>query len=232
MRRIKAVLPPVLTGLAAALVILTLGRSLFLFLDYMITLIVFPFNVDYGEGPILDQVMHLAKFQSIYPRELSELPFAIGNYPPFYHLLQVPFAWIFGPAYWYGRLINLLSILVTAVLIGLVVHKLTQNRLAAVTGGMLLPAIPFILHWSGFVRVDAFALAASWAGITAVVHWPEQRRGKIMAAVPDAAILLANPMGWQHRWLHLFGCSVESRDGEQSSWGCGRWVFGGIVHPD
>lgn len=183
MLRLKAALPRLLTGLAAALAVLALGRSLVLFLDYMRTLIAFPFNVDYGEGPILDQVMRLAQFQSIYPRDLSRLPFTIGNYPPLYHLLQLPFAWLFGPAFWYGRVINLLSILGTAVLIGLTIHFLTRDRLAAVISALFLPAIPYILHWSGFVRVDSLALAASWGGLYFVVRWPMQRKGLIAAGL-------------------------------------------------
>jgi 4-amino-4-deoxy-L-arabinose transferase-like glycosyltransferase len=183
MEKLKGALPPLLTGLAAALVILALGRSLFLFLDYMQRLIAFPFNVDYGEGPVLDQALRLAQFQSIYPRDLSQLPFTIGNYPPLYHILQLPFAWLFGPAFWYGRVINLLSILVTAVLIGLTIQTLTRNHLAGLVGMLLLPALPYILHWAGFVRVDSLALAASWGGLYAVVRWPEMRKGLLIAAL-------------------------------------------------
>jgi hypothetical protein len=52
MKWIEAWAPRLLTGLAAAALAWVLGRSLLLFLDYMRTLIAFPFSVDYGEGPI------------------------------------------------------------------------------------------------------------------------------------------------------------------------------------
>jgi hypothetical protein len=70
--------------------------------------------------------MRLAQFQSLYPRDLSRFPSRVGNYPPLYHLLQLPFAWLFGPAFWYGRLINLLSIL-AAVFDRLTLHTLTRR---------------------------------------------------------------------------------------------------------
>ena len=183
MQQVKKWLPIFLTGAAGVFLVLVLGRSLFLFLNYMHTLIVFPFNVDYGEGPVLDQVMRLAHFKSIYRNDIASFPFTVSNYPPLYHLVQLPFAWIFGPATWYGRLINLLSILAASLLIGLTIHTLTRDLLAALVGGLLLPAIPYILQWSGFIRVDSLALAVSWAGLYAVVRWPQQRKGLIAAAL-------------------------------------------------
>ena len=183
MNWIKAWAPRLLTGLAAVALVWALGRSLLLFLDYMRILITFPFNVDYGEGPILAQVMRLSHGQNIYPTDLTSLPFTIGNYPPFYHLLQLPFAWIFGPAFWYGRVINLLSQLAAVVFIALTLYTVTNDSLAAAVGGALLLAIPYILQWSGFVRVDAFALGISWAGLFVIARWPQQRKGLVVAAL-------------------------------------------------
>jgi len=154
-----------------------------MFLNYMRILIPFPYNVDYGEGPILDQVIKLAHFKSIYPTDISQLPFTIGNYPPFYHLLQLPFAWIFGPAFWYGRLINLISLIGAAIFIGMVLYRFTQDWLASTVGGGFLLAIPYILHWSGFVRVDSLALGVSWAGLFVITYWPERRKGIVITAL-------------------------------------------------
>lgn len=182
MQQVKRGLPAILSGAAGLLFILLAARSLFLFLNYMHILIGFPFNVDYGEGPILDQVMRLAHFQTIYRSDISSLPFTISNYPPLYQLVQLPFAWIFGLQTWYGRLINLLSILAVAVLISLTIQALTHDPLAALVGGLFLPAFPYILQWAGFIRVDSLALALSWAGLCALVRLPAQRKGLILAA--------------------------------------------------
>jgi len=128
-------------------------------------------------------VLRLAHFQNIYPTDITHLPFTIGNYSPLYHLVQLPFAWIFGPAFWYGRVINLISLLAAALFIGLTIHTLTKDWLAASVGGAFLLAVPYILHWSGFVRVDSLALGISWAALFVIARWPDRRKGLVVAAL-------------------------------------------------
>jgi hypothetical protein len=151
----------------------------------------FPYPLDYGEGPILDQVVRLARLQNIYPHDLAEPPYTIANYPPLYPLLQVPFLWAFGPALWYGRVLSALGILAAALFSALVLHALTGDRLAAVAGGLLLLAYPYIVHWSTFVRVDSLALGLSLAGLYAIVRWSERRAGLWAGAALLAAAAYA-----------------------------------------
>lgn len=183
MKKITTWGPRILLSLSAIALLLLLARAIWLYLDYMRILIAFPFTVDYGEGPILDQVMRLSRGETIYPVDISHAPFIIGNYPPVYHLLQLPFAWIFGPAFWYGRVINLLSICAAAYFIGASLYTISKNWGAAILGAALLPTIPFILHWSGFVRIDSLALALSWAALYVIIRRPEQRKALIWTAV-------------------------------------------------
>jgi hypothetical protein len=183
MKWIKTWSPRLLTALASAALLLLLARATWMFLDYNRILIGFPFNVDYGEGPILDQVMRLSRFENIYPTDISQSPFTIGNYPPLYHLVQLPFAWIFGPAFWYGRVINLISLLAAAYFIGASLYAITKDTLSSLVGGSFLLAMPYILHWSGFVRIDSLALAVSWAGLYTVVRFPNRRKTMIVTAL-------------------------------------------------
>jgi hypothetical protein len=195
-------LPRLAIGLAVVGLAWALGRSALMYLQYNWKTVTFPYSVDYGEGPILDQVMRMAKFENIYRPNPTQIPYTISNYPPLYHLVQVPFAWIFGPAYWYGRGISFLSILATAVFIALTLHTITRDLLAAATAGLVLFAIPYILHWSPFCRVDSLALGASWAGVYVLVRWQNNRKALIGgAALLTAAIFtrqsyaLAAPFG-------------------------------------
>ncbi len=183
MNWIKTWAPRILLGLSIAALLLLFCRSILLYLDYMRILIAFPFSIDYGEGPILDQVMRLSRGESIYPVDISQPPYIIGNYPPLYHLLQLPFAWIFGPAFWYGRMINLICILATAYFIGASLYFITKNWFASILSAVLLPAIPFILHWSGFVRIDSLALALSWAALYVIITRREHHRALIFTAI-------------------------------------------------
>jgi hypothetical protein len=139
------------------------------FFIYGFKAIAYPYSIDYGEGPLLDQTMRLARFHNIYSNSLNTPPYTISNYPPLYLLLQVPFAWVFGPAFWYGRLINLLSVLLTALFIFLTLRALTRDWIASLVAGLLLVAFPYIQHWSKFNRIDELALVLSWAGLFVIV---------------------------------------------------------------
>ncbi len=143
----------------------------------------FPYALDYGEGQILDQVNHLAHFQSIYftSRSTTTPPYTIANYPPLYPLIQAPFVWIFGTAFWYGRLINLLSVLAAAVFLALIIQTLTKNWIAGAIGGLTMLCMPQIILWSPFIRVDQMALGLSFAGLYVAVRWPKGRGGLIVA---------------------------------------------------
>jgi len=164
LRRITPWLPHVLVGAATLIAFYFLGFTSYRFMKYNIKTYTFPYSVDYGEGPILDQVMRLSKFQNIYKTDIKNLPFTITNYPPVYQLAQVPFAWIYGPAFWYGRLLSTMGVIASAIFIALILIQVTGDRIAGMLGGLTLFAIPYILHWSPFCRVDSFALGLSLAG--------------------------------------------------------------------
>jgi len=186
-QRAKTWLPRLLVGAAAILAIFYLGRSAYRFAYYNWKTVTFPYSVDYGEGPILDQVMRLSKFQNIYKTEIKRQPFTITNYPPLYQAVQVPFAWIFGPAYWYGRGLSTLSVIAAAIFIALILGVTTKDWLAGALGGLMLLAVPYILHWAPFCRVDSFALGLSMAGVFVIARWPDSRKGVIISGLLLAA---------------------------------------------
>ncbi len=146
----------------------------------------YPYTWDYGEGPLLDQTMRLAHFENIYHNDLTKPPYTISNYPPLFLLAQVPFAWIFGPAFWYGRLISILSVIITALLIGFTLYTLTHDWAGALVGGAILIAFPYVQHWSMFTRIDELALVLSWAAVFTTVRFlgnretPGYQRGQEM----------------------------------------------------
>lgn len=187
--KIIRVAPKLLIGGAFLILFFFLAKAFWLFLDYNWQVALFPYPVDYGEGPILDQVIRLSKFGNIYPAAFDSPPFRVTNYPPLYHLAQLPFAAVFGPAYWYGRFISFFSALACGILIGLTLYNLTKNRWASLTGGLVLFTLPYILHWSPFCRVDSFALMLSWAGLFYITLWPDQRRGIFLAGTFLAAAI-------------------------------------------
>jgi len=164
-------------------ILLVIGAwGITLFVRHSLVALAFPYPLDYGEGPLLDQAARLADFRDIYPADLSEAPYAISNYPPLFVLLQTPLVWLFGPEFWYGRVISIASAIIVAVLIFLTLRALTKDKIASLLGGLLFLDVPYVLLWSPLARVDMMGLALSWGGIYLVVRKPEGRRSVILAA--------------------------------------------------
>ena len=168
---------------ATAFLILAQGLAVLLFLRHGWQAISFPYPLNYGEGPLLDQSVRLAAFENIYRTDLSASPYVIANYPPLFMLAQVPFVWLFGPAMWYGRLISLLSVAAVALFVGLTLHALTRDRLASLAGALIFPAMPYVVRWSSLSRVDSLGLALSWAGLFVVARWPQKRWSVFVSAL-------------------------------------------------
>jgi hypothetical protein len=70
-----------------------------LFYNHSRSVINFPYPIDYGEGPLLDQVARLASFQNIYQNDISKPPFTITNYPPFIPWYRCHFTGFLGQNY-------------------------------------------------------------------------------------------------------------------------------------
>jgi hypothetical protein len=189
----KLTLPWIVFILALLLLVARLGIALFEYTQLARAALVFPFPLDYGEGPMLDQTLRLAQFENIYRNSFASPPYTVSNYPPLFQLIQVPLAWIIGPAFWYGRLISIVSAVSAAVLIGLILNTLTGDRIAAAIGGFTLLAFPYLVQGSVINRVDALALALSLGGLYVTVRWPSHRLGPWVAGLLFTAAAFTNP---------------------------------------
>jgi hypothetical protein len=119
--------------LLAALAILLFYLAVYLV--YAVNLIQFPFDYDQGEGFELVDTIMFSRGQ--WPYQDTEMyPFYSSNYPPLFHIMAAPFVWLFGPAYWYGRLLGFLGTLFTATAIGSAVYTDRRSGLiiAALSG--------------------------------------------------------------------------------------------------
>src|SRR5215203_853468 len=154
-----------------------------LFARHGLAALAFPYPLNYGEGPLLDQVVRLAGMKNIYPADLSTPPYVVSNYPPLFVLLQAPLVWIFGPEFLYGRVISLASTMAVAGLISATLYVITRDRTASAAGGLTFLAVPFVLHWSSLDRVDMLGLALSWGGLYAVVRRPDRRNALPVAVL-------------------------------------------------
>lgn len=111
-----------LLWLLFGIALLTFLAHFLIYVRYAAALFQFPFDYDQGEGFELNDTVLFARGEWPY-RDNATYPFYASNYPPLYHLLLVPFVWLFGPALWYGRLLSFLATLLTAAAIGYAVWR-------------------------------------------------------------------------------------------------------------
>jgi hypothetical protein len=152
-------LMPVVSAILGAAV----AVQVILFVLHAYQAIAFPYQLDYGEGPILQIALEVARGRPMYP-PVAEPPYLIASYEPAYYLVSALGVKLFGVGFWWGRLVSTLSVLATALFAGLIVWDRSNHRLASfVTGGTIL-AMPHFMVWATLMRVDAMALAFAVAG--------------------------------------------------------------------
>lgn len=120
--------------------------SFLIYLLYTANLADFPYDYDQGEGFELHDTVLFSRGQLPY-RDTELYPFYASNYPPLFHIMAAPFVWLFGPAYWYGRLLGFLGSLVSAAAIAYAVYRDGgRHRWIALLAGLAFLSSNFVYH--------------------------------------------------------------------------------------
>ncbi|MFN8560357.1 MAG: hypothetical protein U0703_01685 [Anaerolineae bacterium] len=145
-------------GAALVYLLFTQARGLILYAQHAPLALDDPYTLNYGEGPLLDQAVRLARGEWHYRADLTP-PYTITNYPPLYVLAQVPFV----------RGVRRGAVVRTADLAdqragGGAVPWLDRadgdkGLLAGLAAGLTLPSILYIFYWPG---ADAHRLVWRW----------------------------------------------------------------------
>ncbi len=162
----------------------------------------FPYQLSYGEGPLLNHAYRLAQGAQIYTRDLQDYPYLVVNYPPVYIFLYASFGRLLGFSLGVGRAISFIASLVVAVSLGATAYALCRDLVAAGVAGLAFLGQPYVAVWSGFARVDLLALALASAGL-AVAAWHPRKPWSpyasaalmVLAAYTRQSFLLAFPLG-------------------------------------
>ncbi len=193
-RLFSAIEPHVEAGASVALLLLLAVAALG-FCAHQVLSVAYPYPLDYGEAPLVDQAMRMVAGQQmqsvqrmqfirgVYRRDISSPPYTISNYPPLYVLTLTPFVGLFGPNFWAGRAISTTCALASGAALALIIHTHTRDRLAAAISGLLFLAVPYVVHWSSLLRIDLLALACSLVGLYFLVRWPSARWSMISAGL-------------------------------------------------
>ncbi len=120
--------------------------SFLIYLQYAANILSFPYDYDQGEGFELHDTVLYSRFQLPY-RDMESYPFYGSIYPPLFHVMAAPFVWLFGPAYWYGRLLGFLASLVSAGAIYYAVFRHGKgNRWIALLSALAFLSSNFVYH--------------------------------------------------------------------------------------
>lgn len=151
-----------------------IGLILTLFLWNSVSIIRFPFGVDYGEAPLMDQASRIQNRATLYKSNINEPPYIIANYPPLYPTWVAATNAIFKiPLFQAGRISSVFFSLVSGVLIGLFTSRLTENKWCGVFSAAIFWGHPYVLRWSSLARVDLMALAFSLLGLWILFRYRE-----------------------------------------------------------
>jgi dolichyl-phosphate-mannose-protein mannosyltransferase len=125
--------------------------SLLILFAYANNLINFPYDYDQGEGFELVDTIMFSQFRYPY-QNTDSYPFYSSNYPPLFHIMAAPFVWLFGNAYWYGRLLGTLATLITAATIYFAVHREGNRHWIAILSALAFLSSNTIYHIAPLFR--------------------------------------------------------------------------------
>lgn len=168
-------LPYILIGLALAAYV----GYFVVYSIYAVHLFQFPFDYDQGEGFELVDTILFSQGEWPY-RDVNQYPFYSSNYPPLFHIVIVPLVWLFGPHYWTGRLVAYLGTVITALVIGYAVQRVSRRWWLSSLCGLAYLASNYIYHVGPLFRQHLFMVMLETVAVVAltVVIEREEAEGK------------------------------------------------------
>jgi len=150
--------------------------------------LVFPDEVKWMEGGMLDQVLHILDGNSIYIEPSWE--FGTYLYTPFFYYLSAATSLVTGPNFISMRLVSLVSTAAIAVLIALIVRRESQSVFAAAIAALLyLGAYEVSGYFMDAGRSDSLFLALV-LGYVYCARYRLTVSGQVLAALLGTLALL------------------------------------------
>lgn len=146
------------------LLLLTLIFSMFYFMYHSASTILFPFDIDYGEGITLFFATMFFQGENIYT-DVSSYPLIPCLYTPVYPLLSAILIPVLGKSFISGRLISLMASLLIGVIIYKMVKIKTGNFSASLISSLVFFSFPHVVFWCSLFRVDTLAALFNLSGI-------------------------------------------------------------------
>lgn len=142
---------------------------LIIYLAFGLALIPFPFDYDQAEGFELNNAILMADGRCPYC-DNDVFPFFASGYAPFFHILMIPFVWLFGAEFWYGRLIIFAATLITSGLIGWAVYRESRHYGLATLAGLAFLASNYIYHIGPLLRQHLLMVMLETAAVVVIAR--------------------------------------------------------------
>jgi len=131
-----------------------------------VAILVFPYDLIYGEGYLLRDAALLRRGESPYA-PLAPPPAVVANYPPVFPALFALATVPFGVGFFGGRLVSILATAGCALLLARVARREAAGATAALFAPLLFLADLVVYYWSPYARVDMLALLFECAALDA-----------------------------------------------------------------
>lgn len=152
------------------------------YLKFAFSILIFPYDIDAGEGELLNQALLLSKGKSIYT-DIHSYPFFISSYPPFFPLITSLLVNISGPFLWPGRMLSVIATILIGYFIFKIVKKYTNGLFISLIAGFFFFSSAWVVRWSVLYRVDMLGLLLCFIGIYLAVKYLNHPR-KILFSIP------------------------------------------------
>lgn len=149
-----------------------------IYISFGVALIPFPFDYDQAEGFELNNAILLAEGGCPYC-DNDVYPFYASGYAPFFHVLMVPFVWLFGADFWYGRLIIFVATLLTSGAIGYAIWRDEKRLWIGVIAGFAFLASNFIYHIGPLLRQHLLMVLFETLAVVVIANAFDYRGSKL-----------------------------------------------------
>ncbi len=140
---------------------------------WAIEIIIYPYQLDYGEGFLLYFSDTFKLGQSIY-KDISEYPYIPGLYPPIYAIICAIFSRVIGLSFVIGRALSFVSALLIGLFIYLIVSNSARKRIAIISS-ILFFSSPFVDYWTVLYRVDTLGLLFGFIGLFLILKYNKHK---------------------------------------------------------
>ena len=162
----------------------------------------FPYQIDYGEGLMLEGALSLKQGRPLYPAP-SGIPVVIHVYGPLAYAVTATTQRLGHVSFTPGRVLILLCALTVSAFIASLLRRWIGSLRIALAFGLILLTLPAFRFWTYLLRADLIGIAISVSGLALFVLKPRSKHWSVLffaAALFCKYSLLAAPLAV---FLHL-----------------------------